>query len=65
MSKKKARVWSFFGQIMGESWANQYLDYAMGYNLTNRMPLFVKPTSGKISVADTMQFMRNHYEGTF
>jgi len=60
----EARVWSFFGQIMGDSWANQYLDYAMGYNLTNRMPLFVKPANGKISVADTMQYMRNHYEGT-
>ena len=23
-----ARVWSFFGAIMGEAWANTYLDYA-------------------------------------
>lgn len=59
----EARVWSFFSTIMGETWSNQYLDYAQGYNLTNRMPLFVKP-SMKISIQDIMQSMRNHYEGT-
>jgi dipeptidase len=37
-----ARVWSFFGDLLGQDWADQYLDYAMGYNLTNRMPLWVK-----------------------
>lgn len=58
-----ARVWSFFGSIMGSEWASQYEDYAYGYNLTNRMPLFVKPAK-KISVKDTMGHMRNHYEGT-
>lgn len=58
-----ARVWSVFGTVMGEEWANQYLDYAQGYNLTNRMPLFVKPPQ-KISLAQTMELMRSHYEGT-
>lgn len=24
-----ARVWSFFGSVMGEDWSNQYLDYAL------------------------------------
>jgi dipeptidase len=37
-----ARVWSFFGNLLGQEWADQYLDYAMGYNLTNRMPLWIK-----------------------
>jgi dipeptidase len=41
----EARVWSFFGDIMGKEWADQYEDYAMGYNLTNRMPLWVKVCS--------------------
>ena len=41
----------------------QYEDYAMGHNLKNRMPLWVKP-SKKISVLDMMSFMRDHYEGT-
>lgn len=58
-----ARVWSFFSAVMGQGWSDQYLDYAQGYNLTNRMPLFVKP-SAKLSAQDVMQSMRNHYEGT-
>lgn len=59
----EARVWSFFSRIMGEEWSNKYLDYAQGYNLTNRMPLWVKPTE-KLGSEDLMQAMRNHYEGT-
>ena len=59
----EARVWSFFGDIMGQEWADQYLDYAMGLNLTNRMPLWVSPPS-KLSTSDVMSHMRNHYENT-
>lgn len=58
-----ARVWSLFGTIMGSDWADQYLDYAQGYNLTNRMPLWVKPPA-KVSLRDTMEYMRSHYENT-
>lgn len=58
-----ARVWSFFGAIMGEAWANTYLDYAQGFNLTNRMPLWVFPEA-KLTAADVMEHMRNHYENT-
>jgi dipeptidase len=47
----EARVWSFFGKVMGDDWAAQYLDYAQGYNLTNRMPLFVAPPK-KLSLGD-------------
>jgi dipeptidase len=61
----EARVWSFFGQIMGPAWAQEYLSYAQGYNLTNRMPLYVTPAvGGKISAAEVMGYMRSHYEGT-
>ena len=59
-----ARVWSVFSALMGPQWSAQYQDYAMGYNLTNRMPLFVKPASAKVSVSDVMQYMRNHYENS-
>jgi dipeptidase len=59
----EARVWSFFSHVMGEEWSNQYLDYAQGYNLTNRMPLWVKPAA-KLGSEDLMQAMRNHYEDT-
>lgn len=40
----ESRVWSFFGNVTSTAWAAEYQDYAMGYNLTNRMPLWVKPT---------------------
>jgi dipeptidase len=59
----EARVWSFFSTIMGEEWSNQYLDYVQGSNLSNRMPLWVKPSS-KLSLEDVMNGMRNHYDGT-
>ena len=48
---------------MGSDWSNQYLDYAQGYNLTNRMPLFVKPPS-KVTASTVMELMRSHYENT-
>jgi dipeptidase len=57
----EARVWSVFSYVMGPEWSNQYLDYAQGLNLTNRMPLWVKPP-GLVGAADVMQLMRNHYE---
>jgi dipeptidase len=60
-----ARVWSVFTTVMGSDWSNQYLDYAQGKNLTNRMPLFVKPPNdAKISIFDAMGYMRSHYENT-
>jgi len=37
----EARVWSFFRQV--KSGMDVYLDYAKGFNLTNRMPLWIKP----------------------
>ena len=71
-----ARVWSAFnilcdGQFtyMDESGrevtrpASDWLDYAMGYNLDNPMPLFVKP-SRQISVKNVADVMRDHFEGT-
>lgn len=59
----EARVWNLFGQVLGEEFMNQYEDYASGYNLTNRMPLFVKPHE-KLSNAVIHNMMRQHYEKT-
>lgn len=57
----EARVWSFFRAITPGM--DRYTDYAMGHDLTNRMPLWVKPTQ-KISPKQVFDFMRDHYEGT-
>lgn len=57
-----ARVWNLFNQL--RPGMEQWLDYAKGYNLSNPMPLFVKPES-KVSLNDTMWYMRTHFEGTW
>ena len=57
----ESRVWSFFSKV--NSSMDQYLDYVMGNNLENRMPLWIKPER-KISAQDMMAFMRDHFEGT-
>ncbi len=56
-----ARVWSFFKEVNGDM--QQYLDYAMGHDLKNRMPLYVKPNRA-LGVEDIAAAMRDHYEGT-
>jgi len=57
----EARVWSGFNKV--NSQMGKYLDYAMGYNLTERMPLWVKPDQ-KLSVRDVMNMMRDYYQNT-
>jgi dipeptidase len=57
----EARVWSGFNKV--NSQMGQYLDYAMGKNLKNRMPLWIKPDK-KISVEDVMSMMRDYYQDT-
>ncbi len=72
----EARAWSAFnilcdGQFTFEDEngnlvtrpADDYLDYAMGYDASKRFPLFVKP-SRKITVKDVADVMRDHFEGT-
>jgi len=61
----EARVWNIFNSVSKGAFA-QYLDYAQGYNLKNRMPLFCAvPEDSKLSVNDTMYHMRTHFEGTW
>ena len=61
----EARVWNMFRQVVDDdgSWGNNYLDYITGKNLTHRFPLYVYPKH-KISLNDTMWFMRGQYDGT-
>ena len=57
----EARVWSGFNMV--NSQMGKYLDYAMGQNLSNRMPLWIKPDN-KLEVKDIAGMMRNYYQGT-
>ncbi len=57
----EARVWSAFNRVNKDM--GKYVDYAMGENLKNRMPLWIKPDK-KLTVYDVMELMRDHYEGT-
>ncbi len=57
----EARVWSGFTKVAPGM--DKYLSYAMGKDLSNRMPLWVKPDK-KLTVHDVMEMMRDHFEGT-
>lgn len=57
----EARVFTGFNKV--NSQMGQYLDYAMGKDLTNRMPLWVKPDK-KLTVRDVMGMMRDYYQNT-
>lgn len=57
----EARVWSFYRTFT--TGMDKYLDYALGHNPNNRMPLWVKPTH-KLSPKEVFDAMRDHYEGT-
>ena len=57
----EARVWSFFHTFT--EGMNKYIDYALGVNPQNKMPLWVKPTE-KVSPKQLFDAMRDHYEGT-
>ena len=57
----EARVWAFFRSVNGKM--EQYKDYAMGRDLTNRMPLYIKPDN-RLTLDHAVAMMRDHYEGT-
>ena len=57
----EARVWSAFNRVTkGEM--EKYLDYAMGYDASKRMPLLVKPAE-KLSVKEVAWLMRGPLRG--
>ena len=57
----EVRVWAFFNAV--NSQMGDYIDYAKGWNLDHRMPLWIKPDR-KLDVHDVMDAMRDHLEGT-
>jgi len=73
-----ARTWSIFSLLSNNNnndddddddddddnnFETQYQEYAMGKNLSNRMPLYIQPKN-KLSMEQIMTVMSNHYEGT-
>ena len=60
----EARVWSAFRLLGGSGFdADRYLDFALGENPANKMPLYIKPDE-KVTVKALADVMRDHYEGT-
>ncbi len=57
----EARVWAMFNRVNDEM--GKYLDYAMGLDLKERMPLWIKPDE-KLSAHDVMELMRDYYQDT-
>ncbi len=57
----EARVWSGFNKVT--KGMDKYLDYVKGENLSNRMPLWVKPDH-KLTVLEVIGLMRDYYQGT-
>lgn len=57
----EARVWAGFNRVNSDM--GKYAEYAKGYDLKNRMPLWIKPDK-KLSVQDVMGLMRDYYQGT-
>ncbi|MEA1886737.1 MAG: C69 family dipeptidase [Bacteroidota bacterium] len=57
----EARVWAMFNRVNDKM--GKYLDYAMGYDLEERMPLWIKPDE-KLSAHDVMELMRDYYQDT-
>ena len=57
----EARVYVGYNRVA--KGMEKYLDYAMGENLENRLPLWIKPDN-KLGVRDVMELMRDYYQGT-
>ncbi len=57
----EARVYAGFNKVT--EGLEKYEKYAMGYDLENRMPLWIKPDK-KLTVHDVMGMMRDYYQGT-
>jgi dipeptidase len=57
----EARVWSGFNKV--NSQMGKWLNYAMGTDLSERMPLWIKPDK-KLELKDIMSMMRDYYQNT-
>lgn len=59
-----ARVWAVFSLLStNDNFETKFENYAKGIDLTNRMPLWIKPKH-KLLLKDIIQLMDNHYEHT-
>src|SRR5512133_439964 len=56
-----ARIWSGFNKV--NSSMGKYVEYAMGHDLSERMPLWIKPDK-KLGVEDVIGLMRDYYQNT-
>jgi dipeptidase len=63
----EARVWYIFANLADPTDFNpaNYLDYAQGFNLTNRMPLFVKAKTSKVSRSEVHDMLSSRFEGSW
>jgi dipeptidase len=63
----EARVWYIFSNLADPEDFNpaEYLNYAQGYNLTNRMPLFVRAKPSKVSRDEVHTMLSSRYEGSW
>jgi len=60
----EGRAWSAFRLLSGNAFdADKYLDFAMGYNKANKMPLYVRPEK-PVTLHQVAEVMRDHFEGT-
>jgi dipeptidase len=57
----EARVWAGFNKV--NSSMGEYLEYAMGHDLSNRMPLWIKPDR-KLGLEDVINMMRDYFQDT-
>ena len=60
----EARTWAIFSILSKDNdFEKKYESYALGKNLTNRMPLYIEPRS-ELTLENIMSVMSNHYENT-
>lgn len=60
-------MWYIFSSLADPAQfdAASYLDYAQGFNLTNRMPLFVKAKTSKVTRGEVHDMLSSHFEGSW
>ena len=58
----EVRVWDFFRRAV-DGFAERHEQYARGFDLQTRMPLWVRPDR-PVALNDTFWWMRSHFEGT-
>jgi dipeptidase len=62
---EEARVIDVYSRLSSDpnAFYQKYIDYAVGHNLDNVMPIWIKPKD-KVSLEVVIERMASHYEGT-